>query len=68
MREVVVKDGTIRLGQFLKLADFIESGSDAKAILAQDIVTVNGRPEVRRGKQLQRGDVIGVADTKVRVG
>lgn len=68
MREVVVKDGTIRLGQFLKLADLIDAGSDAKALLARNIVTVNGRPESRRGRQLQRGDVIAVADTKVRVG
>jgi ribosome-associated protein len=68
MREVSTRDGTIRLGQFLKLADLIDAGGDAKALLAQDIVEVNGEPESRRGRQLVRGDVVSVGATKVRVG
>jgi ribosome-associated protein len=68
MREVIIRDGTIRLGQFLKLADLIEAGGDAKSLLAGDVVTVNGEPESRRGRQLARGDVVRVADSDVRVG
>jgi ribosome-associated protein len=68
MRDVITKDGTIRLGQFLKLADLIDAGGDAKALLAGDAVTVNGVVENRRGRQLVRGDVVGIAAVEVRVG
>ncbi len=68
MREVSVKDGSIRLGQFLKLADLVEAGSDAKALLARGGVTVNGEVELRRGRQLVRGDVVVTADDQVTVG
>ena len=56
--EVVIREDTIRLGQFLKLADLVESGSDAKALLADGDVRVNGEVETRRGRQLVRGDVV----------
>lgn len=68
MREVTIRDDSIRLGQFLKLADLIEAGGDAKALLAQAAVEVNGEPEQRRGRQLVRGDVVSVGDDQVRVG
>jgi ribosome-associated protein len=68
MRDIVIRDGTIRLGQFLKLADLVDAGGDAKALLAEGIVRVNGETETRRGRQLIRGDVVRVADAQVRVG
>jgi ribosome-associated protein len=68
MREVSTRDGTIRLGQFLKLADLIDAGGDAKALLARDVVTVNGELESRRGRQLVRGDIVRVGEAEVRVG
>jgi ribosome-associated protein len=60
MRTVTIKDDRIRLGQFLKLADAVEVGSDVKLLLAQGWVLVNGEPEDRRGRQLLRDDVITV--------
>jgi ribosome-associated protein len=68
MREVIIRDGTIRLGQFLKLADLIDAGGDAKSLLAREAVTVNGETESRRGRQLTRGDVVRVGNNDVRVG
>jgi ribosome-associated protein len=68
MREVIIRDGTIRLGQFLKLADVIDAGGDAKALLAQGLVKVNGQTESRRGRQLSRGDIVSVNGTDVRAG
>ncbi|MDQ2748858.1 MAG: RNA-binding S4 domain-containing protein [Actinomycetota bacterium] len=68
MREVIVRDGTIRLGQFLKLADLIGTGGDAKSLLAREVVTVNGEIESRRGRQLTRGDIVHVGEQDVRVG
>jgi ribosome-associated protein len=56
----------IRLGQFLKLAGLAEDGGQAKALLEADEVTVNGRPETRRGAQLRAGDVVAVGDQRAR--
>lgn len=58
----------IRLGQFLKLADLVESGGDLKPLLAEGLVKVNNEVETRRGRQLSRGDVVTLADRSVRVG
>lgn len=58
--KIEVRDGTIRLGQFLKLANLAESGAHAKDLLDDNQVTVNGRPEVRRGRQLTVGDRVTV--------
>lgn len=68
MREVTLDRDGIRLGQFLKLAGLIESGADAKSVLAQGEVTVNGEPETRRGRQLQHGDVVRLGAESARVG
>ncbi len=59
-RPVQIRGEVIRLGQFLKVADAVDQGSDVKALLASDAVTVNGELEVRRGRQLRRGDVVAV--------
>jgi ribosome-associated protein len=56
----------IRLGQFLKLAGLAEDGGQAKALLEAAEVTVNGRPESRRGAQLKAGDVVAVGEQRVR--
>lgn len=63
---VPVREVPIRLGQFLKLAGLAEHGAHAKALLEADEVTVNGRPEVRRGAQLRAGDVVAVGDRRAR--
>ncbi|PUA80266.1 RNA-binding S4 domain-containing protein [Nocardioides currus] len=65
--DVPIKDDTIRLGQFLKLANLIESGSDAKPLLADEQVSVNGEVETRRGRQLVTGDVVSLAGRSARV-
>ncbi|WP_338068830.1 RNA-binding S4 domain-containing protein [Cellulomonas endophytica] len=53
-------DSPIRLGQLLKLDGVVESGGDARALLADDAVRVNGEVETRRGRQLRPGDVVEV--------
>ena len=67
MREVTIRDEVIRLGQLLKLAGFVGSGAEAKALLAGGEVRVNGEPEARRGRQLRRGDEVVAAGEAVRV-
>jgi ribosome-associated protein len=56
--DVPIRDESIRLGQFLKLADLVEFGSDAKEVIGGGEVLVNGEPEIRRGRQLHAGDVV----------
>jgi ribosome-associated protein len=68
MREIITRDDVIRLGQFLKLADVVAAGSDAKMLLAAGTVRVNGEPETRRGRQLVKGDVVTVGQQQLRVG
>jgi len=67
MREVAIRDDVIRLGQLLKLAGIAGSGTDAKELLAEGAVRVNGEPETRRGRQLRAGDVVSAAGEDLRV-
>lgn len=53
-------DEPIRLGQFLKLGGIAETGGQARALLDDGAVTVNGETETRRGRQLRPGDVVEV--------
>lgn len=59
--EVPIRDDVIRLGQFLKLADLAEDGVQARDLISDGEVRVNGEVELRRGRQLVRGDVVAVA-------
>ncbi|GAA2563397.1 RNA-binding S4 domain-containing protein [Mycolicibacterium diernhoferi] len=62
-----IRDASIRLGQFLKLAGLIDSGADAKAVIADGLVRVNGEVDLRRGRQLQLGDVVSYAGHSARI-
>jgi len=67
VREVAVREDGIRLGQLLKLADLVEAGSDVRPLLAEGVVTVDGRLETRRGRQLKKGQVVAVREVQVRL-
>lgn len=67
MREVEIRGDMIRLGQLLKTAGIVDSGGEAKALLAEGGVTVNGEPEHRRGRQLHAGDVLSAGAEQVRL-
>ncbi|MEV6605579.1 RNA-binding S4 domain-containing protein [Kutzneria sp. NPDC051319] len=67
IRTVEIADDMIRLGQFLKLADLAEDGTHARELLEDGMVTVNGRAESRRGRQLADGDVVAVENQQVRL-
>lgn len=62
-----MRDDGIRLGQLLKLAGLVDTGADARAVLEAGEVTVGGRVETRRGRQLRPGDVVAVAGRRVRL-
>ena len=65
--DVQIRDESIRLGQFLKLANLVESGADAKPVIQGGLVQVNGEVETRRGRQLRLGDVVTLGGVAARV-
>lgn len=65
--DVSISGDVIRLGQFLKLADLIDSGSEAKEVIAEGYVAVNGEVEFRRGRQLNNGDIVEFDERSARV-
>src|SRR3954467_14835334 len=67
MRDVTIDSDMIRLGQFLKLADLIDTGGEGKILIAAGDVTVNGEVDTRRGRQLRPGDVVTVQGRSARV-
>ena len=48
----------IRLGQVLKAAGFVENGGQAKEVIQDGFVSVNGEVETRRGRKLYPNDVV----------
>jgi ribosome-associated protein len=67
IREIPIDGETIRLGQLLKLAGIVDSGSEVKALLAGEPAWVNGEAETRRGRQLHGGDAVRVGEHHLRV-
>lgn len=67
MREIQITGQGIRLGQLLKLAGVVDSGSDVKLLLAHEAVLVNGEQESRRGRQLSLGDSVLVTGEELRL-
>lgn len=62
METVTIHTDFIKLGQLLKLASIIGNGSDAKVIIADGIVKVNGNIVHERGKKIYPGDIVDVED------
>ncbi len=58
---------TIRLDKFLQLAQIVGSGGQAKHLIQNGQVTVNGEVETRRRRQLQPGDQVAVGDELLEV-
>jgi ribosome-associated protein len=54
--EITIRDEFIRLGQAMKLAGLVENGVEAKDVITEGKVSVNGETELRRGKKLRNGD------------
>lgn len=60
-------DEFIKLGQALKKAGLVESGVDAKLVIQDGLVKVNGETELQRGKKIHDGDVISYNGETVKV-
>ena len=67
LQEIPIREQTIRLGQLLKLAGIVDSGSEVKALLGELPAQVNGELESRRGRQLHRGDRVQIGEHELLV-
>ncbi|MBE5853864.1 MAG: RNA-binding S4 domain-containing protein [Lachnospiraceae bacterium] len=67
MDKIQIKDEYIKLGQALKLAGYVDSGLDAKIVIQDGLVKVNGEVDTRRGKKLVPGDVVSFEDKEFEV-
>lgn len=67
MEEIFIRDDMIRLGQFLKLANLVEDGAQAREVIQHGLVKVNGDIEEARGKQLHPGDTVSFNGVTVKV-
>lgn len=67
MQVIKLRDEYIKLGQALKAAGFVESGADAKDVIVQGMVKVNGEVQVQRGKKLYAGDEVLFEGQTIRI-
>ena len=67
MQEIKLRDEFIKLGQALKAAGLVGSGVDAKLVIQDGLVKVNGETEVQRGKKLYDGDMVTFEGEIIRI-
>lgn len=67
MDVIRLKDEYIKLGQALKAAGLVESGAEAKEVIVEGSVRVNGETDTRRGRKLYAGDVITFNGEEVKI-
>ena len=67
MQELKLRDEYITLGQLLKAANLVSSGVEAKIVIQDGEVLVNGETDTRRGRKLREGDEVSFEGTEIRV-
>ena len=65
--EIRIRDEFIKLGQALKLADLVSDGVEAKYVINDGLVKVNGEVDTRRGRKLYDGDVISYQGEEIKI-
>ena len=67
METITLRDEFIKLGQALKAVGFVESGVEAKEVIQDGFVSVNGETDTRRGRKLYDGDVVEFEGKTIKV-
>ena len=67
MREIIISNEPIELYKILKLENMVDSGGEAKHVISEGQVIVNGKVETRKRKKIFSGDVVEFGGNKVRV-
>ena len=67
MEIIKLKEDYIKLGQALKAAGFVDSGVEAKFVIQDGLVLVNGNVELQRGKKLVDGDIVEFEGHQIKI-
>lgn len=67
MEEIKLRGEYIKLGQALKAVDFVDSGADAKDVVLEGLVKVNGEVCTMRGKKLVDGDIVTYDGKEIKI-
>lgn len=67
MEIIKLKEDYIKLGQALKAAGFVDSGVEAKFVIQDGLVLVNGNVELQRGKKLVDGDIVQFEGHQIKI-
>ncbi len=67
METIKLRDDYIKLGQAMKAAGFVSSGVDAKLLIQDGKVMVNGEVELRRGKKLYEDDIVEFEGKQIKI-
>jgi len=67
MEVIYLRDEFIKLGQALKAAGFVDSGVEAKEVIQEGLVSVNGEVDTRRGRKLYEGDVVSFENKTIKI-
>ncbi|MBQ7563683.1 MAG: RNA-binding S4 domain-containing protein [Lachnospiraceae bacterium] len=67
METIEIKDEYIELGQLLKLSGLVDSGLEAKIVINNGEVSLNGVKELQRGKKIKDGDIVDFRGNQIRV-
>ena len=65
--DISISTEYIKLDQLLKFAGIAENGADAKFIIMEENVSVNGEVEIRRGRKIVKGDIVQVGEEIINV-
>lgn len=67
MEKIKLREDYIKLGQALKAAGFVSSGIEAKDVITEGLVKVNGEIDTRRGRKLYEGDMVSFNGDDIKI-
>lgn len=67
MDTLKLRDEFIKLGQAIKAAGYVESGVEAKIVITEGLVKVNGEVDLRRGRKLYENDVVTFEGNELKI-
>ena len=67
IKEIKIESEYITLGQFLKIADIISSGGEAKTFLACNRILINNEEDNRRGRKLYKDDIVEIDGKRYKI-
>ena len=67
MKEIKLREEFIKIGQALKAADLVSDGVEAKFVIQDGLVKVNGETDTRRGRKLYDGDMVSFDGEEIKI-